>query len=486
MASISDDPNGRRRILFVAPDGSRKTLRLGKIDRKSAEAINRHVESLLSSKIGGQPIPRETATWLTGIGESLRDKLVAVGLVQTVSGINGTKLGEFLSAYMAKRTDIKPASLLAVEQVVRNLTTYYGVDRHISSITAGEAEDFKRWLTSDARTRGGVQEKTPGLSPATVAKRLQRSSAIFNDAYKRKLISENPFAGIKQPKSTNPARQAYVPVELIERLIEQAPSVEWRLLLAMSRYLGVRVPSEPFSMTWDCVDWERSRIRIPSPKTEVHGKNFRVVPLLPDVKQHLEEAFEQATVGSIYIFERLRARDSVKYAEKGFWMNLNLRQQLLRMLTRAGIKPWPRLWHNLRASAQTDLANRFPIHVVCEWLGNTKAVAQDHYLQVTDAHFNAAETGGAFSGALNAQKPAQQAAAGNSKEVQSSTETNEPQGFMQSPAVPCDILHNRLVAAVGFEPTTSRLMQLIKHHKYRRFLRFQSILGTYLAPTWHL
>ena len=43
MASISDDPNGRRRILFVAPDGSRKTIRLGKIDRKSAEAINRHV-----------------------------------------------------------------------------------------------------------------------------------------------------------------------------------------------------------------------------------------------------------------------------------------------------------------------------------------------------------------------------------------------------------------------------------------------------------
>ena len=53
MASISNDPNGRRRILFVAPDSSRKTIRLGKMDRKSTEAINRHVEALLSAKIGG-------------------------------------------------------------------------------------------------------------------------------------------------------------------------------------------------------------------------------------------------------------------------------------------------------------------------------------------------------------------------------------------------------------------------------------------------
>ncbi|QEL14115.1 hypothetical protein [Limnoglobus roseus] len=57
MASIIDDPNGRRRIQFVAPNGTRKTIRLGKIDRKSAEAINRHVEALLSAKVGGQPMP---------------------------------------------------------------------------------------------------------------------------------------------------------------------------------------------------------------------------------------------------------------------------------------------------------------------------------------------------------------------------------------------------------------------------------------------
>ena len=79
MASIVNDPNGRRRILFVAPDESRKTIRLGKCDRKTAESICRHVEALLAAKIGGQPVPRDTAAWLAGVGEKLRDRLAAVG-----------------------------------------------------------------------------------------------------------------------------------------------------------------------------------------------------------------------------------------------------------------------------------------------------------------------------------------------------------------------------------------------------------------------
>ena len=51
MASIANDPNGQKRIIFVAPDGSRKAIRLGKVDLRGAEAVSRHVESLLSQKM---------------------------------------------------------------------------------------------------------------------------------------------------------------------------------------------------------------------------------------------------------------------------------------------------------------------------------------------------------------------------------------------------------------------------------------------------
>ena len=56
----------------------------------------------------------------------------------------------------------------------------------------------------------------------------------------------------------------------------------------------------------------------------------------------------------------------------------------------AGLKSWPKLFQNLRSTRQTELAEQFPAHVVCAWMGNSEDVARDHYLQVTDAHFEAA------------------------------------------------------------------------------------------------
>ena len=54
------------------------------------------------------------------------------------------------------------------------------------------------------------------------------------------------------------------------------------------------------------------------------------------------------------------------------------------------MKPWPKLFQNLRSSRQTELAERYPIQVVCEWIGNSEAVAAKHYLQVTEDHVAAA------------------------------------------------------------------------------------------------
>src|SRR5690606_38133762 len=74
-----------------------------------------------------------------------------------------------------------------------------------------------------------------------------------------------------------------------------------------------------------------------------------------------------------------------------------------------GETPWPRLFHNLRASCATDWSDRFPAHAVAKWLGHSPLIAATHYLQTRDAHFDAAaglETS-AHSSAPRAQKRAQ-------------------------------------------------------------------------------
>ena len=70
---------------------------------------------------------------------------------------------------------------------------------------------------------------------------------------------------------------------------------------------------------------------------------------------------------------------------------------------------WPKPWQNMRSSRETELVERFPIHVATAWIGNSPAIASKHYLQVTKDHIAAAlgEPGAAFSlpsqgGAANA------------------------------------------------------------------------------------
>jgi hypothetical protein len=57
---------------------------------------------------------------------------------------------------------------------------------------------------------------------------------------------------------------------------------------------------------------------------------------------------------------------------------------------RLGVKPWPQRFQNLRSTRETELAERFPLHVVCAWIGNSQPVAAKHYLQITVEHFEQA------------------------------------------------------------------------------------------------
>ncbi len=74
------------------------------------------------------------------------------------------------------------------------------------------------------------------------------------------------------------------------------------------------------------------------------------------------------------------------------WKNANLRSEMTRLLRRAGVSGWPRLFHSVtlqegRASRQTELQREFPLHVVCSWLGNSPRIAQQSYLLVTEDDF---------------------------------------------------------------------------------------------------
>lgn len=378
MASISSDKRGKRRILFVAPDEKRQTLYLGKTPLKVAQTIRVHVEALLASRITAQPVERQTALWLAEIGESLYAKLANLGLVDSrQKAPEVLTLGQLLDSYLEERRDIKPGTRFNLDLARRNLLGFFGEGKPITEVNEADAASFQQWLAL-----------TEGLAANTVRRRCGRARQFFAWAVRRRLLEKNPFAELSVATRGNPARQRYVPAETIREVLKQCPTAEWRLIVALCRWGGLRCPSEHLALRWGDVDFAGGKITVRSPKTEhLEGKASRTMPLFPELRPFLEAAREEQSPGAEWVIHRNRRGD-------GTARTVNWSTRFLAHVRRAGFKPWPRLFHALRSSCETDLMEHFPAHVVCAWLGNSLAVAKEHYLVVTDEHFRRAAAPG--------------------------------------------------------------------------------------------
>jgi len=112
VASISRDKNGRKRLLFMAPEtGARKTIRLGKLPVKDAETVKHHVEVILACQTAGTAIPQATARWLAELPDALHSKLVKAGLAEPrQKAAEGPTLGDFLNQWQQSRQHYKATS----------------------------------------------------------------------------------------------------------------------------------------------------------------------------------------------------------------------------------------------------------------------------------------------------------------------------------------------------------------------------------------
>lgn len=372
MATLSNN-KGLWSIQFPNGKGGRHTIRLGRIGRNAANAVRSHVDHLRAASKSGQAVPGSTAAWVKDAGAKIHAKLVQFGLVLARAEKQKVALGAMVDAYIARRTDLKERSRTNLKQARRTMVEFFDASRDVRTINKGEARDWARHLRTT-------------LAPPTVSAHVKRARQIFRDGIDRGIVDNNPFVGIKLGSEVNASRNQYIPAADVLKAIEACPDAEWRLIFALARFGGLRTPSETHGMKWSDVDFAEGRMVVHSPKTEHHhGRASRIVPIFPEVRPYLEDCFQLAT-GAGHVISAHRGE--------------NLRTHAERIIERAKLVRWPRLFQNLRASCETDLTTRFPLHVACAWIGNSQLIAARHYLQVTDEHF--ADASGAKSGADSA------------------------------------------------------------------------------------
>jgi len=367
------------RVLFVDPAGKRQTIRLGKLPKKIAESVKLKVESLLAAKIAGHPIDAQTAGWLGEIGDVIHEKLAKAGLVEPREKADAVEwtVGGFLEHYFGTLGDQKHMTRLNYGRARRLLEEFFGKDRRIDTIHEGDADDYKAWLLAPTKSR-------KAFAPASASVDLRRARQFFKAAVRRRVIDRNPFEEVRCGSQANPARKHFVDRPTIEAVLAACPSAEWRLIFALARYAGLRIPSEIEELKWSDVNWERHRITVRVPKLAYRaGHEERIVPIFAELRPYLEAAFDAAEPGAVYVVPRAQG-------------GRNLRRYAEQVLERASVPKWPKLFVNLRASCEIELLETYPAHVVFAWLGHTAAVARSHYLKTTDADYERAALGGSI------------------------------------------------------------------------------------------
>jgi len=428
MASLIRDKNregqhnGCRTLQFIGADRKRKSIRLGKVSAKAGESIKAKVESILAASYSQQSWDPETSAWIGKLDPKLYDKLAAAGLLPKRGQAEAATLGEFLDGYIASRTDVKPGTATVFQQTKKYMLEFFDAKILLADITTSDANKWRRWLAA-------APPDGKGLAENTVRRRCGIARQFFREAVEARKLAENPFGKMKGiAVGDNRSRDYFITREEADKVLQACPSNEWRLIFALSRYGGLRCPSEHLGLTWRDVNWEQERITVRSPKTEhVAGRESRVIPLFPELRPYLTEAFEAAEDGAQFVIAQHRGS------------NVNLRTQLIRIIGDAGRKPWPKLFQNLRASRATELAADYPAHVAAEWLGHSTMIAQKHYWRTTDADFEKA---------LHQCKQTAAVTTGKSREVGIGSHCDTADSIPLRPGT------DETMSPAGLEPTT--------------------------------
>lgn len=374
MASIGKDRNGTKRILLECPDGKRRTIRLGKVSMEAAREAKRNIESIAAAKWGQVALTLDQLKWLNGLTDTVYERIQKTGIIEpreTTKSKAPSTLFDFIQHYIEGRTDLKPSTREQYGYTRRLLVEYFGRDRLVDSVTRSDAKAWQRWMRLYEWKPATDSAPAETLAPATVSKHTKRAKTIFTEAVDARLIAENPMDAIKGGEEVNRERDFFIDRQMADTIVESIANVRYRLAFALARWGGLRC-CEITRLRWSDMIWDTERMRVNSPKT-----GLRFVPMFPELRPHLDDAFDAAPSGDRRIIDCVGE-------------NANLGPQMKRFVEKAGIVPWAKPMQNLRASRRTELEQQFPAHVIESWMGHSEKVSRKHYLQVTPEHWETA------------------------------------------------------------------------------------------------
>ena len=107
-----------------------------------------------------------------------------------------------------------------------------------------------------------VAFKEKNYASATIGRMFRRGSQFFKAAIEGEILTRNPLSGVKTPSQKNKERQRFITQDVARKVIEAGTDASWRLVIALSRFGGLRIPSELVALTWTDIRWDENKFRV--------------------------------------------------------------------------------------------------------------------------------------------------------------------------------------------------------------------------------
>lgn len=357
MATISRLPDGRKQIDYKPPGYGRQSIRLGVAGDAAANEFKKRIDILIVCKKLGELPDQATLEWAKRIDRKYYQQLTRVGLLRLREAYT---IGELCKWFIdCKSRQVEPSTLSKIVDDTNSFLKFADAKLNIEEFRNADADKFQLW----ALHNGGRYGK--GLAEATVSRQCRRMSQMFQTAVDKQWLQDNPFESVRHYCERNEELDRYVALPMLQGIMDHGTDPQLNLMLALSRFAGLRGISEFQALRWEWVDWPTSTIKVFAKKTQRYASvRWRLIPICPALRDHLQGCW---SIGETMVF-----------SEKLVHQQIASRLEVL--CRRASVALWPKPFTNLRASCECDwFREGHGIDAVTTWMGHSPETALRHY-----------------------------------------------------------------------------------------------------------
>jgi integrase len=164
-------------------------------------------------------------------------------------------------------------------------------EKPLETLTTADVDKWKRSLLDT------------GIVGKTVLSYLKDIGSIYRSAIREGIVAFNPVAACEKPDTSDSQERLPFTVEEVAQLIKAAPDAEWKGLILMGAFTGLRM-GDAARVQWTSIDLEKKLITVMPTKTR-KKKTLVSIPINPDLLAYLSNVTITNDSPEAYVFPKL-------------------------------------------------------------------------------------------------------------------------------------------------------------------------------------